>query len=72
MPLKSSFNGHVYYLSSVVTAKILDRLGNGIQASPRDALVGDLSPQPIRGACYGLRISLGTAGSFFGLYLVWS
>ncbi len=51
---------------AVVAAKILDRLGNGIQASPRDALVGDLSPQPIRGACYGLRISLGTAGSFFG------
>lgn len=51
---------------AVVAAKILDRLGNGIQASPRDALVGDLSPKSIRGACYGLRISLGTAGSFFG------
>lgn len=61
-PLMAMFNTfHV-----VIAAKILERLGNGIQASPRDALVGDLSPRSIRGACYGLRISLGTAGSFFG------
>lgn len=53
-------------MQAVVAARILDRLGNGIQASPRDALVGDLAPRSIRGACYGLRISLGTAGSFAG------
>ncbi|HXF90619.1 MAG TPA: MFS transporter, partial [Candidatus Nitrosotenuis sp.] len=53
-------------LHAVILARALDRLGNGIQASPRDALVGDFAPQEIRGACYGLRISLGTAGSFLG------
>lgn len=53
-------------MQAVISARILDRLGNGIQASPRDALVGDLAPKSIRGACYGLRISLGTAGSFAG------
>lgn len=61
-PLMAMFSA----FHAVIAAKILDRLGNGIQASPRDALVGDLSPRSIRGACYGLRISLGTAGSFFG------
>lgn len=61
-PLMAMFNT----FQVVIAAKILERLGNGIQASPRDALVGDLSPRSIRGACYGLRISLGTAGSFFG------
>lgn len=62
-------------VQAVIIARVLDRLGNGIQASPRDALVGDLAPKDIRGACYGLRISLGTAGSFagaiFGLVLMY-
>lgn len=61
-PLIAAFGN----MQAVVAARILDRLGNGIQASPRDALVGDLAPQSIRGACYGLRVSLGTAGSFAG------
>jgi MFS family permease len=53
-------------IHAVIIARALDRLGNGIQASPRDALVGDFAPKDIRGACYGLRISLGIAGSFTG------
>ncbi len=61
-PLIAAFGN----MQAVISARFLDRLGNGIQASPRDALVGDLAPKSIRGACYGLRISLGTAGSFAG------
>lgn len=33
---------------------------------PRDALVGDLAPAELRGACYGLRQSLDTVGAFAG------
>jgi MFS family permease len=51
---------------AVFTARILDRVGNGIQSTPRDALIGDISPHEIKGTCYGLRQSLATAGSFFG------
>ncbi len=51
---------------AVFTARILDRVGNGVQSTPRDALVGDISPPEIKGTCYGLRQSLATAGSFFG------
>lgn len=50
----------------VLGARLMERLGNGIQATPRDALVGDVAPTERRGAAYGLMRSLGTAGSCFG------
>ncbi len=54
---------------SVFFARLLGRVGNGIQATPRDALVADLSPIDKKGACYGLRNTLGMAGSFFGGFI---
>lgn len=51
---------------AVFLARIFDRIGNGIQSTPRDALVGDLSPKDMKGRCYGLRQSLATAGSVLG------
>ncbi len=50
----------------IFTARTLDRLGNGIQASPREALVGDIAPKKSKGACYGLRHSLSVIGSTLG------
>ena len=50
----------------VVTARLLDRLGKGIRGAPRDALVGDLAPAEIRGACFGLRQSMDTVGAVLG------
>ena len=44
--------------------KILERFGNGIQASPRDALVSDIAPADSKGTCFGVKRSLGVAGSF--------
>ncbi len=63
--------------SAVFTARFLDRFGNGIQSTPRDALVGDVAPEDIKGECFGLRQSLGTAGSFVGgivgiLAMIWT
>ncbi len=59
-------------LPAVLAARILDRLGNGIHATPRDALVSDLAPEDIKGACFGLRQSLAVAGSFIGGFLgIW-
>lgn len=46
--------------------KVLDRVGNGIQASPRDALLGDCSPKEIRGRCYGLSQALRKFGAVGG------
>ncbi len=53
-------------VSWVVSARFIDRIGKGIRGAPRDALVGDLAPPHLRGACYGLRQSLDTIGAFVG------
>lgn len=61
----------------VITARLLDRVGKGIRGAPRDALVADLAPPEMRGAAFGLRQSLDTAGAFIGpvlamaLMLLW-
>ncbi|HLD95871.1 MAG TPA: MFS transporter [Alphaproteobacteria bacterium] len=59
LALSSTFGG-------VFLSRLFDRLGNGIQATPRDALVGDMTPSHMKGAAYGLRQALATAGSFVG------
>nr|WP_256657848.1 MFS transporter [Pseudomonas sp. 2FG] len=50
----------------VFTARFLDRIGKGIRAAPRDALVADVAPAAIRGACFGLRQSMDTVGALLG------
>ncbi|QVW25602.1 MFS transporter [Pseudomonas hormoni] len=50
----------------VFTARFLDRIGKGIRGAPRDALVADVSPPEIRGACFGIRQSMDTAGAVLG------
>ncbi len=57
-------------MGGVFLGRAFDRIGNGLDATPRDALVGDLAPSQIKGACYGLRESLSRAGSFSGSLLV--
>ncbi|HWS03027.1 MAG TPA: MFS transporter, partial [Gammaproteobacteria bacterium] len=34
----------------VFTARFVDRIGKGIRGAPRDALVADITPAPLRGA----------------------
>jgi MFS family permease len=50
----------------VFTARFVDRVGKGIRGAPRDALVADLAPPPLRGAAYGLRQALDSVGAFVG------
>lgn len=50
----------------VFTARFVDRVGKGIRGAPRDALIGDLAPPHLRGACYGLRQALDTVGAVAG------
>jgi MFS family permease len=51
---------------AVFIARFLDRIGKGIRGAPRDALVADVAPAAIRGACFGLRQSMDTVGAFLG------
>lgn len=50
----------------VMGAKTIDRIGKGIRGAPRDALVADIAPKEIEGACYGLRQAMDTIGAFLG------
>ena len=62
----------------VVGARLTDRIGKGIRGAPRDALVADITPPEIRGAAFGLRQALDTAGAVLGpllavgLMLLWA
>ncbi len=50
----------------IFVGRTIDRIANGLQATPREALIADLSPPGLKGACFGLRQALGTAGSAVG------
>ncbi len=50
----------------VFTARFVDRIGKGIRGAPRDALVADITPAGLRGAAYGLRQALDSAGALLG------
>jgi MFS family permease len=53
-------------LGWIVGARVVDRIGKGIRGAPRDALIADLTPPAARGAAYGLRQALDTAGALAG------
>jgi MFS family permease len=50
----------------VIITNSIERIGNGFQATPRDALIADLSKTEDRGKSYGFSRSLKTVGSFLG------
>ena len=62
----------------VLGARLIDRVGKGIRGAPRDALVADIAPEPLRGAAFGLRQSLDSVGAIvgplmaIGLMIMWA
>lgn len=65
MVIKPIFSA-AHSVFSVVFSEIIERLGSGVQASPRDALIADLSPQSKLGASFGFCKSLKTIGGILG------
>lgn len=53
---------------TVLIAQSLDRITNGIQASPRDALIADVSNRESISSAYGLIRSMKTIGAFVGTF----
>jgi MFS family permease len=51
---------------TVLTARVLDRLGKGIRDAPRDAFLADLTAPGTRGQGFGLRLALAITGFVFG------
>jgi MFS family permease len=50
----------------VLFARFADRIGKGIRGAPRDALIADATSPAVRGAAFGLRQALDTAGALLG------
>lgn len=50
----------------LLTARMMERIGNGIQSTPRDTMVADVSPPSRIGAAYGLKRTLSQAGALMG------
>ncbi len=50
-------------------AKSMERLGNGLQSTPRDAIVCDWSNKENKNICFGFRQSMASLGSLIGALL---
>ena len=59
LPIVSGYAG-------VFGIQFSERIGNGMQATPRDALIADITPRNMRGSVYGLTRSIKTTGAFLG------
>ena len=64
--------GHVHGLQNEIIwiARGFDKLGNGIQASPREASIGDWANSESLGKSYGINKALGMLGSSLGTLLL--
>ena len=53
-------------INMVVVSRFVEKLGNGLQASPREAFISDVSPPSMIGRAFGLNKALSMSGSFIG------
>jgi MFS family permease len=52
--------------STVLVARVIDRVGKGLRDAPRDAFITDVTPAKIRGSSFGLRLAFYTTGFVVG------
>src|SRR3989475_330562 len=55
----------------VIGLRVVDRLGKGLRTPPRDALIADATPPPLRGRAFGLQRGLDHAGAVLGPLVAW-
>jgi MFS family permease len=53
-------------VSTIILARVVDRIGKGIRDAPRDAFLTDVLPSHMRGSGFGLRLTFYTAGFVLG------
>jgi MFS family permease len=53
-------------VSTIILARVIDRVGKGIRDAPRDAFLTDVLPSHLRGSGFGLRLTFYTAGFVLG------
>jgi MFS family permease len=56
----------------VLGVRLVDRVGKGLRASPRDALIGELAPPELHGRAYGVHESMDHAGAVVGPLLAFA
>ena len=54
-------------ITTILAARVIDRIGKGIRDAPRDAFLTDVTPAPVRGSGFGLRLTFYTMGFVVGL-----
>jgi MFS family permease len=55
----------------VIGLRVVDRLGKGLRTPPRDALIGDVTPEAMRGRAFGLQRGLDHVGAVIGPLVAW-
>ena len=53
-------------VSTVLAARVIDRIGKGLRDAPRDAFMTDVTPARIRASGFGLRLAFYTTGFVIG------
>jgi MFS family permease len=53
-------------VSTILMARVIDRIGKGMRDAPRDAFLTDVTPTKIRGSGFGLRLAFYTTGFVVG------
>src|SRR5258706_4675593 len=56
----------------VIGLRVVDRLGKGLRTPRRDALIADVTPEPLRGRAFGLQRGLDHAGAVLGPLVAWA
>ncbi len=60
------FTAMAHSASQVLAIRLTDRIGKGIRASPRDALLADSAPPHARGRAFGFHAAADNAGAVVG------
>ncbi len=55
----------------VVGFRVIDRLGKGIRTPPRDALIAEITPPPLRGRAFGFHRGADHFGAVLGSLAAW-
>jgi MFS family permease len=55
----------------VVGFRVIDRVGKGLRTPPRDALIAEVTPLPVRGRAYGFHRGADHFGAVLGSLIAW-
>ena len=58
-------------VGQVIGLRVIDRVGKGLRAAPRDALIADVTPPRLHGRAFGLHRGLDHLGAVAGSVLAW-